>query len=1088
MNNVGNKRIVFRKIGKAMRDVTKRNLRCYFSFSIFVIIYIVCYPAFSNKLHAFVENWVAPWNFDLVAILLPILFVIFLVVRICKMIQSCNTTSVYLRCWICSFIAIGCYHYCWEKDFIFEGWQYNGVTIPYLIVILALFGVYIITDAIAIVYRIVFLYREQTKSDDVLLQKDEAITEVEQDELGYEDKANQLLKQLLLIDVHQQSYSVGIVGTWGVGKSSFINLLKKYVQNSSNLIVDFHPRAARSVEQIQEEFFRAFASSVGMRHHGLNHMIYKYAESLQTMEYVGWLFGLFIKHRELYAAKEKQQINELLSSLGVRVFVFVEDLDRLTRDELIEVLKVIDSNGDFCQTIFVTAYDKIYVNSVLDTKWNQNRACYTDKYFQYEYQLIKPSADVRIVYLNNLFQWALEQSDASLHSRMRNEWPSISRILLEELINIRHVKRFTSQLKMAYFHQQGEVVFEDYCLIMLVKYLDVPAYEAISEMEFTQYREFLTGEIRLKDDYLEICKRYPYVKNLNRILNILFLTKNEASESSNDYNRIRRTNSFYNYFYEKRIGHISYQELNALFELKQEEALAALDDLYASGDVRSIEEFLITRQPEWIATQRRLGRYVVLLVATYSHLQSINIWHALSIRFLKEVFFDYQKAGIVQSEQKYMKVLQNVFYTLIPLYPQVVGGFFISRINSRVEDTSMEERFLDSLEQCRDFALRALLEYDKKIDSEDWNSVISFELAKISISKGVWYDKSLAHLRKMMSQYASRYTPGIFIFQEVDAGKAVTMTYRDSAWLHALYPNEWEYYQWIRNINDAAWSYICRVYFEWNVSIEDSKPMRLQLTMQQVADNVAIYEELKRTYKNEGKPHALLCRYMDAIYDVAQSETSLKSPIKKLMHNPVTVYDNPKSCTFLLMDLYSMAFDKEKMKGQKMTLDNMTDTKSSHYWSQKREMLGNLLPQVAYLDMFPINVGNMNAIESLPIVIRRELLKVTHAEIVRLAPRIIIYANASTFYYWGKDDKHPWMGYELENVSYKFKSIVLPKRCQIYKIIGLQNTDKCIVRIGMPNLIGTYIIQYGYEQYKKRTDRLTEEHLKKIYSIISSWE
>ena len=54
-----------------------------------------------------------------------------------------------------------------------------------------------------------------------------------------------------------------------------------------------------------------------------------------------------------------------MDKLGKRLIVFVDDFDRLTDVEIIEVLKLIDKNAAFRNTIFITAYDERAVSNAL---------------------------------------------------------------------------------------------------------------------------------------------------------------------------------------------------------------------------------------------------------------------------------------------------------------------------------------------------------------------------------------------------------------------------------------------------------------------------------------------------------------------------------------------------------------------------------------------------------------------------------------------------------------------------------------------------------------------------------------------------
>lgn len=83
-----------------------------------------------------------------------------------------------------------------------------------------------------------------------------------------------------------------------------------------------------------------------------------------------------------------KKICDAISKIGRKIYVIIEDLDRLSGTELLEVLKLIDRNGAFCNVIYMSAYDKQYVNGVLrQTLGHQIEGDFTDKYFSYELPL-----------------------------------------------------------------------------------------------------------------------------------------------------------------------------------------------------------------------------------------------------------------------------------------------------------------------------------------------------------------------------------------------------------------------------------------------------------------------------------------------------------------------------------------------------------------------------------------------------------------------------------------------------------------------------------------------------------------------------
>lgn len=95
----------------------------------------------------------------------------------------------------------------------------------------------------------------------------------------------------------------------------------------------------------------------------------------------------------------------MIRSIDKKIVVIIDDYDRLTGEEIVEVLKVIGNNGSFERTFFVSAYDKKYVNQVLKAYFHETvDRDYTDKYFNLELRL----PDRKQFYKNRYLQKRLQ--------------------------------------------------------------------------------------------------------------------------------------------------------------------------------------------------------------------------------------------------------------------------------------------------------------------------------------------------------------------------------------------------------------------------------------------------------------------------------------------------------------------------------------------------------------------------------------------------------------------------------------------------------------------------------------------------------
>ena len=255
----------------------------------------------------------------------------------------------------------------------------------------------------AIVYKTPTRANESTQA----LLSDKSIESAKEDLLGYTNYVNDLLSDINTLDL-SESYSIGITGDWGQGKSSFLNLLKQGVEKQNDLCLVFSPRNSKNVSTIQDDFFKQLNKTLRKHHTNLGHSFQRYKKALSIIN-TGWLGKVFSFIDVLDVEDEKKAINHGIQRIGKRLFIMVEDFDRLTAEEILEVLKVIDRNGDFNNTVYLTAYDKRYINAVLSNHFgNDGVQDYSDKYFQHEYSLPAQQSAVIIDFISTYLKKALQ--------------------------------------------------------------------------------------------------------------------------------------------------------------------------------------------------------------------------------------------------------------------------------------------------------------------------------------------------------------------------------------------------------------------------------------------------------------------------------------------------------------------------------------------------------------------------------------------------------------------------------------------------------------------------------------------------------
>ena len=325
------------------------------------------------------------------------------------------------------------------------------------------------------------------------IETDRPIKSEDEDWLGFCGMVRILSDSLKSLDLRRESLTMGIVAQWGKGKTSFVNLLAKKVKEHGDIVVCFNPRASKSVAHIQEDFFDAFSKELSKYCSGFGFLLGRYTKHLGLLGQYEWTRPLESLLTLLLPEKDEQAINDALRIIGRRVYVIIDDLDRLTGKEIIEVLKLVDRNASFNNVVFVMAYDKEYVNNVLRKHLDHGLDhSFIDKYVTWEVILPEIDSDVLMEkmrgYLEGHVLWLPEEQQESV----LEGWSYVEKIITENLASVRHLKRYVNLTLHRYREVYSKVDPADFFVLSLLQYKHLAIYNNLLKHMY----------IELSDDYL----------------------------------------------------------------------------------------------------------------------------------------------------------------------------------------------------------------------------------------------------------------------------------------------------------------------------------------------------------------------------------------------------------------------------------------------------------------------------------------------------------------------------------------------------------------------------------------------------------
>lgn len=389
---------------------------------------------------------------------------------------------------------------------------------------------------------------KETEQSSQAIDPDDAIESEEDDWLGFSDMAWVVYGNLKELDLSKGSLTLGVIAPWGRGKSSFINLLRIRLERDGGIIIPFNPRGSKSISSIPEDFFDSFAKELSRHYLGFGLLLARYTKHIGLLNQYTWTRPLGSLLTLLLPGKEQEAVNRTLRELDKRVYVLLDDLDRLSGEEILEVLKLMDRNASFSNTVFIVAYDKAYVNNVLKKHLDHGLAhSFIDKYISWEIPLPEPDKDVLEGLMGIELWMKVKDGYPTGYEEIQRGWKEVGSTVVESLNSVRDLKRYLNLMIPRYNEAFSEVDCRDYFLLYLLCYKDFGIYLALHSKRILELN-LPTKTYVLISSYEEELKQVSQWEGSKSILERLFAPSPEEEESVPRRLSLRSVPGFDTYF------------------------------------------------------------------------------------------------------------------------------------------------------------------------------------------------------------------------------------------------------------------------------------------------------------------------------------------------------------------------------------------------------------------------------------------------------------------------------------------------------------------------------------------------------------
>lgn len=458
-----------------------------------ILLSILVVVAFIAEFESFLKSDIFSWFYSVESnywldflIILTGIFYISIKVNECKNVIPDDKITLVL------FLVIGVYTY---ERFFNTSFPFTYFESQPLSNIAYLDGLYVILFLQLINYIKDIVPSPKIKKEKNELLEDLPLENSNEDELGglFEVSAKKIVK-IIRNNKFRNSFTIGLNGEWGDGKTSVFNIVKNTLSNDDFVLIDFNPWMGFDKKVLIRDFFNSLSEELGA---DLSKEISKYVEEILNNGEESGILN-FLKS----VVKEDESIHSIFTAINKRIklldkkiVVFIDDVDRLDREEIFELLKLIRKTANFHNMFFIVAYDRSYVNESIKHQSSETTVKYLDKIINVEINL--PYFDKFILkqyFLEKLEKMVPEELKYKIdYFKKRYEKDSLiidfgfedNDLFIYWLSNFREIKKVLNSLIVNYYLIYKEINFHDAIHLEILKLKHPYLYRLI----FTKHTE-----------------------------------------------------------------------------------------------------------------------------------------------------------------------------------------------------------------------------------------------------------------------------------------------------------------------------------------------------------------------------------------------------------------------------------------------------------------------------------------------------------------------------------------------------------------------------------------------------------------------
>jgi len=323
--------------------------------------------------------------------------------------------------------------------------------------------------------------RNSRSIQDEIILLDKPLNDPAQDKLDYATHAERIATAIKKMDM-KDSIVISICGKWGSGKTTFLNFLVYYLEKDKSItIVKFNPWwfSGRDDLLLQFLYTMEYDLSTSKKFKKIVKVLEPYRKAFEKIPYAAPIIEILYATRGNVQEAKKNVIKKLMRIDG-KIVVIIDDIDRLTNEEIREIFMVVKSIADFPNTVYILAFDKSIVCKALENVQEGEGEEYLKKIVQLPLELPVVNKLVIRKFILEEFEKLFSNTPDALFETVY--FKSMYYDAIDPVINtFRDAKRLVNALKITYPALEGNVNAVDFIGIETLQVFFSDVYEIIKE-------------------------------------------------------------------------------------------------------------------------------------------------------------------------------------------------------------------------------------------------------------------------------------------------------------------------------------------------------------------------------------------------------------------------------------------------------------------------------------------------------------------------------------------------------------------------------------------------------------------------------